>query len=139
MGIISRTVRVSQNTRHQPGHRVDQHERGKFPAGQHEISDRYLVSYQVFTNTFVNPFVAPTKKGKVGDLDEFLSHSLRENPSLRCQHDHRAGGWCAQHRFDCRKDGFNLHDHAAPSTIRKVISDMVAVNCPVTYIVNSHL
>ena len=61
--VIFRAGGVTQHARQQARDRVDDHQRGKFAACQHIISNRNFIGDQMLTDAFVHAFVAAAEQG----------------------------------------------------------------------------
>ena len=85
MGIIEGSTRVSQDTRQQPGHGVDDYHGRQLPAGEHVVANRDFVGHQVLAHALVHPFIPPTDENDSRAAGQLSGDGMGKQATLRAQ------------------------------------------------------
>ena len=116
---------VAQDAGQQPGHRLDHHQGGQLPAGQHEVAHRQLTVDQMVAHPLVHPLVATAEQGEApGEGGQLLGRRLVEAPAARAPAAAAAGRTSAA-CSTARKTGSGISTMPAPppkglsSTVRR--------------------
>ena len=115
-------VLVAQHAGEQPGDRLDHHQGGQLPAGQHEVAHRELAVDQMVGHPLVDPLVTaaqqrePPGRGRPAPS----GRRLVEAPAARARAA-AAGGAASAARSTAAKTGSGIEHHAGPATEGSVV------------------
>ncbi len=125
--LLDQRAFIAQHARQQPHAGVDQRQRRRLAARQHEVAEADLLRPPRLEDPLVDALVAPAKRDQPRTGGEFARPRLIEAASARRQIDQRQPGRATDGGFDRRIDHVRAHHHAGTAAERCIVDGGVFI------------